>query len=428
MMEQLASFTRFLDVSPTPFHAAKEITNALAKSGFLPLNEKERWKLELGKAYFVSRGGALVAAFRMPTQAPLSCTLLASHIDSPCLKLKPQPEHSSRGIGQFGTEVYGTPLLHSWLDRDLYLAGQISGLDEKGTLQSHLASLDDHLLIIPQLALHLDRQINERGAFVHKQDHLKPIFSLTPKEKNLELSLKKRFGLKELLRFDLFLVPAQKATRLGFESEMIASSRLDNLTSAYAALYALCESRPRIDALQMAFFWNHEEIGSMTNLGADSCFAEELLERICLFFKMDREEYFCMKSRSICLSGDLAHGFNPNFSDKYDPDNAPLLGQGPALKFNANQKYATSGVTSALIEKLARKHHIPLQIFASRSDIPSGSTVGPIMASQLGIATVDVGIAGWAMHSAREVVAASDELALCTLFKAALEEPFHLED
>lgn len=369
------------------------------------------------------RGDALIVAFRMPKRAPTSAAILASHIDSPCLKLKPHPQQSNSAIGQFITETYGSPILHSWLDRDLYLAGRISVLDNQGKTQSHLVKLDEFPVIIPQIALHLDRQSNEKGILVNKQDHLKPIFSLQSKEKHLEDILRKHHTFKKLLAFDLFLVPREASAFLGFDSELIASHKLDNLTSAYAALYALLNSGSRNDALQVAFFWDHEEIGSMSYLGADSRFADEILERICLFFKMDREEFFRMKSRSICISGDLAHGFHPSYADKYDPENAPLLGAGPVLKFNANQKYATSSSTAAAIVELAEKQKIPLQKFASRSDIPAGSTVGSIMASQLGIPTADLGIAGWAMHSARETIAARDEEALCLLFKAIFEEP-----
>lgn len=422
-MKLLEKFVRFLNRSPSVFHAAKEVSNALAEADFAPLSEKERWKFEPGQGYFLMRGDALVAAFRMPMQPPTSATILASHLDSPCLKIKPHPEEAHRSIGMLLTEPYGSPILHSWLDRDLFIAGRISVLDEQGALKSHLVKLDDYPVIIPQLALHLDRQVSEKGFHVNKQDHLKPIFSLHAKEKQLENRLKKHHPFKTLLAFDLFLVPNEPSSFLGFDSEFIASHKLDNLTSAFAALHALTQSGPRSDVLQAAFFWDHEEIGSKTCLGADSVCADEILERICHFFKMDREDFFRLKSRSICLSGDLAHGFHPSYADKYDPQNAPLLGQGPVLKFNANQKYATSSLTGASIVELAEKQKIPLQKFASRSDIPSGSTVGSIMASQLGIPTVDIGIAGWAMHSIRETIAAKDIESLCSLFQAALVEP-----
>ena len=422
MADPLLDFLQFLSKSPTVFHASREISNRLAEADFTPLKEGERWKFEPGKGYFIVRGDTLVAAFRIPKKAPFSAVILASHIDSPALKLKPQPEQSNQKIGQFGTEVYGSPLLHTWLDRDLAISGRITVLGNSGKPHSEIVHLDDYPVVIPNLALHLDRSIMEKGILVHKQDHLKPIFSLNGKEKHLEERLKKHHSFEKLLSFDLFLTPLEKPSFLGFENEMIASYRLDNLSAAYAALQAIQKSKPLVDVLQLAIFWDHEEIGSMSYVGADSLFANQILERISLFFKMDREDYYRMKSRSLCISGDLAHGFHPNFADKYDPQNAPYLGKGVVLKFNANQKYATSGSSAAPILSLAEKMKIPIQKFASRSDIPSGSTVGSIMAANMGIPTVDVGISGWAMHSARETIAAQDELSLIALFTAALEE------
>jgi aspartyl aminopeptidase len=402
-MQIVEDFLKFLNASPTVFHAAQEIAERLSKAGFRELHEEKSWKLEPGKGYFLVKGGALVAAFKIPKEAFRKALILASHLDSPALKIKPNPETSSHSIEQLLTETYGSPILHSWLDRDLYLAGRISS---EG--QSRLVKLEEDPLIIPSLALHLDRSQTEKGVLVNKQDHLKPIFSLTGE------TLAKR--LKKSFAFDLFLVPKEKASLLG--SGLLASHKLDNLTSAYAALYAMIHAKPNPKTLQMAFFWDHEEIGSMSSVGADSHFAYELLERLC----PKREDFFRLKSLSLCLSGDLAHGFHPSYADKYDPQNAPFLGKGPVLKFNANQKYATSSETGAKIVQLAEKEKIPLQKFASRSDIPSGSTLGSILSARLGVSTVDLGIAGWAMHSIREVISAKDEESLCHLFTKALEK------
>jgi len=422
MKELLEGFVRFLNRSPTVFHAAKEVEAALAQAGFSPLAEGARWNLAPGKGYFLTRGDSLVAAFRTPTHAPSSAVLLASHLDSPCLKLKPRPQTASQEIGRFGTEVYGAPLLHTWLDRDLCIAGKIVVEDEGGRPVSSLVKLDGHPVIIPELALHLDRQVNDKGLIVNKQDHLNPVFSLAAKEGSLEAVLKKKQPFKNLLSFDLFLVPLEAAGFVGFDGELIASHKLDNLTSAYAALHGILHATPRKETLQAAIFWDHEEIGSMTQVGADSRFADELLERICISFKMDREDFFRLKTRSLCVSADLAHGLHPSYADKYDAQNAALLGKGVVLKYNANQKYATSAATGGAVAAIAQKHRIPIQPSASRSDIPSGSTVGSIMASQLGIPTVDLGIPGWAMHSIRETAAGNDEAALCSLCKAVLEE------
>lgn len=395
----------FLNSSPTVYHAAKEISSALTKAGFIALSEGDKWKLEEGKEYFVAREDTLIAAFRLPKKKAHSAVILASHIDSPGLKIKPRPEIFNHGIGQLATEIYGAPLLHTWLDRDLVLAGRLIAQGK-----SKLVLFEDRPLTIPSLALHLNREVNEKGLIVHKQDHLKAIFSV--KEKH--------FGLGKYQSFDLFLVPLEKGSFLGIDREMISSYRLDNLSSAFAGLEALLKAKSHSDTIQMAVFWDHEEIGSKTYLGADSFFANQILERICLQFQMDREDHYRLKSRSLCLSCDVGHAFHPNFADKYDPQNAPLLGGGPVIKFSS--RYATNGVTAAPIVRLAEKQKIPLQTFASRSDISSGGTVGALMAANLGIPTVDLGIACWAMHSIRETISTQDAASLCQLLKAALEE------
>lgn len=416
----LETFIRFINRSPTVYHAAREISALLDEAEFTPLYEKEKWKLEPGKGYYVQREDTLLAAFRLPPQTPTSTTLLASHIDSPGLKIKPQPEISNQGMTLLGTEIYGGPLLHTWLDRDLGLAGRIVVLNQQGHLESKFVLLDESPLIIPGLAIHLNRELNEKGLHVHKQDHLKAIFSIDAKEIRLEDYLRKHHSFAQLLSFDLYLVPLEKASLLGANQELIASYRLDNLTSAFASLHALIEAKPARDTIQMAIFWDHEEIGSQTYAGADSLFANQILERICMQFKMDREDYYRLKSRSLCLSCDVGHAYHPNFSEKYDPQNAPFMGKGPAIKFSS--RYATSGATAAPLVHLAKKHNIPLQTFASRSDIPSGSTVGAMMGANLGIPTVDLGVVCWAMHSIRETISAQDQISLCKLLKASLED------
>ncbi len=416
----LEKFVQFLNRSPTVFHAAREIGVRLAEADFTPLSEKEKWLLEPGKGYFVVREDTLLAAFRMPTHKPISATLLASHIDSPALKVKPQPEISSHGIGQLGTELYGGPLLYSWLDRDLAVAGRILVLNQNGRCESKTVWLDDFPVIIPGLAIHLNREINEKGMIIHKQDHLKAVYSIDSKDNRLEDLLKKQHSFSKLLSADLFLVPLEKAKFNGLHNELISSYRLDNLTSAFASLEALIQSKVRKETIQMAIFWDHEEIGSKTYAGADSLFVNELFERICMHCKMDREDYYRMKSASLCLSCDVGHAFHPNYPEKYDPQNASLMGKGPVVKFSA--RYATTGATAAPIVSLAESRKIPLQMSASRSDLSSGGTVGAMMGANPGIPTVDLGIGCWAMHSTRETASAKDQIWLYELLKASLED------
>jgi aspartyl aminopeptidase len=246
------------------------------------------------------------------------------------------------------------------------------------------------------------------------------VYSLNHKNENFEEYLRKQHSFKKLLSFDLFLVPIEKAQFNGFDHQLISSYRLDNLTSAYASLEALLQTKAREDVIQMAIFWDHEEIGSKTYAGADSLFVNELFERICIHSKMDREDYYRMKSSSLCLSCDVGHAFHPNHADKYDPQNAPLMGKGPAIKFSA--RYATSGATAAPIVNLASKRNIPIQTFASRSDLSSGGTVGTMMGANPGIPTVDLGLTCWAMHSIRETISGQDQIWLFELLKAAFEE------
>jgi len=410
------NFFHFLSQSPTPWHAAKEIGYALAEADFSPLSEREKWALEPGKSYFVQREGSLVCAFRLPKKAPTSAVLLASHTDSPALKIKPHPDVATHGISQLLTEVYGGPLLHSWLDRDLAIAGRIE--TEAG---SKLVFLKDAPLLIPQLAIHLDRSIHEKGILVHKQDHLKAILSIDGTH-TLESVLKKHVSFQNLYAFDLFLVPTEPASLTGMHQELIAGYRLDNLSSAFACLGALITASPRDDLLQMAIFWDHEEIGSGTSTGAGSLFINQMLERIAIALHHTPEDVYRLKSSSICLSADVTHGWNPNFPEKYDPQNSPLLGKGPAIKFNAGRKYASDAVSAAGVTKIALAHKIPLQKGANRSDIPGGSTVGPIMSANTGIPTVDLGAPCWAMHSTREIVATADVKALGDLMQAVLDE------
>lgn len=411
-----ADFLHFLTESPTVWHAATEIGRRLKEAKFTPLCEKDPWTLAPGRNYFVERDGALLCAFRLPQKEPQKMVLLASHTDSPALKLKPHPNLSTRDISQLGTEIYGGPLLHSWLDRDLALAGRIE--TDRG---SELVFLKQCPLVIPQLAIHLDRSIHEKGILVHKQDHLKAVFSLEG-EPTLDTLLKKEHPFQKLYSFDLFLVPTEKPSLLGLHQEMLAGYRLDNLASAYASLQALLGTSSRSDAIQMVIFWDHEEIGSLSATGANSQYIDELLQRIFLSLDKTSEARFQMKSASLLLSIDVAHGWNPNYPEKYDPQNSPLLGHGTALKFNASRKYATDISAATAVMKIGEKRGLKLQQTANRSDIPSGSTVGPFMSAATGIATVDLGIPCWAMHSTREIIATKDLSHLQTLLSAVLEE------
>lgn len=413
----------FLDQSPTAWHAAQQIGNRLAVKDFSPLEDDEKWKLETGGKYFVVRGGAL-CAFILSEEKPHDAVILASHTDSPALKIKPSAEYQKENMTLIGVEVYGAPLLTSWLNRDLAIAGRVVVTNANDEREEKLVFIDDAALFIPQLAIHLDREVNEKGLHVNKQDHLNAIARLTETGKEgsyLENQLRQHLSFHTLLSFDLFLVPLEESRFLGSKNEMLSSYRLDNLASAHAAATAMgLSKRPKPKTLQIAVFWDNEEVGSRSKEGAASPFLQDILKRICHFYKMNVEEEILLKNRSLCLSIDMSHALNPNYSNKSEPNHSTLLGKGIVVKYNADQKYVTNAQSAAAVIHCCKRLNMPYQSFVTRSDLTSGSTVGPIMAAQ-GIATADIGCPQLSMHSAREVMAAQDHIDMCHLLSAMLQ-------
>jgi len=425
MAHILADFKTFLDTSPTSWHAVKEIGNRLALRDFTPLSEEEKWTLTPGKKYFVSHGGAL-CAFCLPRSTPEQAVILAAHTDSPALKLKPSPAFQKENMTQFGVEIYGGPLLNSWLNRDLLLAGKVVITQGHGVPEEKLVFIDDVRLIIPQLAIHLDREVNEKGLLLNKQEHLCPILGLTETKdplEALEKLLRRHLSFHRLLSFELFLVPAEEAHFAGLENEFLSSYRIDNLTGVHAALSALgMIEQPTEHLLQMALFWDHEEIGSRTKEGAASPFLNEMLQRVGYALKISSEEMLILKNRSLCVSIDMAHALHPNYSKKHDPHHAPLLGKGVVLKHNADHKYATNALSAAVVTYACEQLNLPMQRYACRSDMPCGSTVGPVVSGHTGITTVDIGCPQLSMHSAREMMACQDYLDMVRLLSHLLKE------
>ena len=426
MSDILTDFKTFLDASPTSWHAVKEMGNRLAMRDFHPLNEEEKWHLELGEKYFVTRGGAL-CAFSLPSMKPTQSIILASHTDSPALKLKPMPGFQKANMTQFGVEVYGSPLIHSWLNRDLGLAGRVVVTNNSGDPEERLVHLDDALLFIPQLAIHLDREVNEKGLHLNKQEHLCPIVGLSEDSQApleaLEKLLRRHLSFHSLLSFELFLVPHEQARFVGIENEMLSSYRIDNLAGAHAALSAIgYMEKPTRHRLQLALFWDNEETGSRSKEGAASPFLCHILERIAYTLKLNPEELLLLKNNSLCVSIDMTHGLNPNYSKKYEPHHSPLLGKGIVIKYNADQKYASNALSAAIVVHACRTLKLPYQSYVCRSDLPCGSTVGPIVAQTTGINTVDIGCPQLSMHSIREVMAVKDYLDMVKLLTQLLQE------
>lgn len=419
MIDVLEDLKTFLDHSPTPWHAASQIEKRL--HGFSRLDEGALWQLEAGKKYYIIRNGT-IALFTLPTQQLKKALIFAAHTDSPGLKLKAKSSHQEENMQLLRVEPYGAPLLSSWLNRDLHIAGRIVVQNDKKKLEEKLISLDTPCFI-PQLAIHLDREVNEKGLLLNKHDHLSPILGLKSENAQplLEKLLQEQTPSEKILASELFLVPSEKAAFVGADRAFLSAYRLDNLASVHAAFLSLNHAKPHENCLQMALFWDNEEIGSRTKEGAASPFLIDLLQRISLALYSDAEHFFLLKQNSLCLSLDVAHAYNPNYAQRHDPQHLLLPGRGIAIKQNADQKYSSSAPLVAQIAKACIDLNLPYQYYASRADIPSGSTVGPIIAAQ-GIATIDIGTPLFSMHSIRETLPCQDHLDLHHLLTHLLHE------
>lgn len=421
MSHLIDDLTHFILQSPTAWHAVHSVGERLASVDFTPLEEGELWKLKKGERYFVEREGS-VCAFTLPKTTPTRLRIVGAHTDSPGLKLKPNPDLNSETFHLLSTEIYGGPLLSSWMNRDLGIAGRLIVENKQGKIEEKLVFLDEAPLIIPQIAIHLDREVNDKGVMIDKQDQLRPILSLNPSEKpQLEPLLREYVDFKHLLSFDLFLVPLEAPRFLGVKDEMLAAYRLDNLASSHACVSAIASAKMN-STLQMMMLWDAEEIGSNTAEGAASTFASDVLKRIQHFYGMNEEEWHCLKAASLCVSVDVSHAYNPNYDKKYDPNHRNIPGKGIVVKYSSGKKYVTDAKTAATVISACKQLKIPYQSHANRSDMQGGSTIGPIFASHMGIPTVDIGIPLLSMHSVREVMAVQDHLEMCELLTHLLEK------
>jgi len=407
----------FLRDSPTPFHAVVQAINRLP--GFTRLDESASWTNLAPGGYYVTSSETNLIAFVVPAERT-SFQIVGAHTDSPNLRLKPNAEYTAEGYAQLGVEVYGGVLLNSWLDRDLGVAGRLLVRDDHG-ITSKLVSIAKPLLRVPQLAIHLDREVNDKGLILNKQDHLAPIYGLAGASmKSFAAQIAEAAGVEldrvvgsELMLFDL-AVP----TLGGAANELIFSARLDNLAMCHAAVTALAQvaspgkrsdaqrSAGSIDptAISVIALFDHEEVGSDSAAGAGSSVLPRILERLV----GDREAFLRACARSTCISADMSHAVHPNYAGRHEPRHKPQLNGGPVIKTNAQQRYATTAATAALFADLCKAENVPVQQYVARTDLPCGSTIGPITSTLLGIPTVDVGNPMLSMHSARELGGAAD--------------------
>lgn len=429
----------FLDNCPSPYHVVASACQMLEAAGYTQLHETstEGWnKILPGSKHYLVRNSSSILAFyvgkKFSKKGPYSALkIVAAHTDSPCLRVKPCSRRPvCDGLVQMGVETYGGGLWHTWFDRDLSLAGRLIYQDENSKLIESLVNINKPILRIPNLAIHLDRSARESGFAPNTEAHIRPILcsadfgSLCTNQVSINDSLMEELlkstkidDAHKFLSFDLCLYDTQKATLSGLHEEFIQSARLDNLFMSYTSLMALidtgksCELLDKLEDINMVALFDHEEVGSCSSSGADSTFIRSMIRKIIA--SIDEPGNNCILeeiiiSRSFLISADMAHAVHPNYPEKHEENHRPKMGGGIVIKYNGNQRYATSSKSSAFIKALAHNSHLPIQEFCVRNDIPCGSTVGPILASNLGIETVDIGIAQLSMHSIREMAAVSD--------------------
>ena len=397
----------FIELSPTPFHAVEQIIGRLECMGYQCLFEADTWQLEKGQSYYVTRNDSSIIAFKLGKEDVISSgvRMVGAHTDSPCLKVKPQPEIVKKGYFQLGVEVYGGALLNPWFDRDLSLAGRVSYLDNEDEIVHTLINFENPIAVIPSLAIHLDREANENRK-VNAQTDIVPLLIKLPNEdkpnfKAILLQLMKQHhgidDVVEVLDYELSFYDVQPPAFVGLHQDFIASARLDNLLSCYTGLMGLSEASD--DATSLLVCNDHEEVGSGSFSGAQGNFLKSVLQRIA----GSGENFSRMITQSMFISADNAHAVHPNFADKHDDNHGPVINQGPVIKTNANQRYASNSETSAVFRRLCQVADVPMQAFVVRSDMGCGSTIGPITATEIGVKTLDVGVPTFAMHSIREL-------------------------
>ncbi len=405
----------FLDASPTPFHATKNMSQMFENAGFMKLDEVDKWTLEEGTKYYVTRNDSSIIAFTYPRKEK-NYVMVGAHTDSPNLKLKPNPVIKEHGVVKFGVESYGSLLLTPWFDRGLSIAGRVSYLDGKEKIQSTLIDVQKSIATIPSLAIHLDDMANQDKT-VNKQSDVCPVLT-TNDDFNFDdflrwqLNKNEILDIKEVYASELSFYDTQKAAFIGLHDDFIASARLDNLLSCYVGMLSVCSVSNDKPMLFCAS--DHEEVGSESTSGAGGSFLENTLKRMF----SDYDEYMNMTRTSIMISADNAHAIHPNFPSKHDKEHAPKMNAGVVIKVNANQRYASNSTTISRFMDSAAAIKEPLQNFVTRSDMGCGSTIGPITATRLGIETIDIGLPTLGMHSIRELCGSDDAHSLYKILVA----------
>ena len=425
---QAQDLLNFIDASPSPWHAVECVAELLKENGFKPLIENQPWQFKKNGRYYVVRDGASIIAFVIGNQALVESgfRIVGAHTDSPGLRLKPKAAFSSQGIAQLGVEVYGGPILATFTDRDLSLAGRVMVREGETHVARHV-QFNSSIVRLPNLAIHMNREVNDKGLVLNKQTGLPLIFGFAADsaeaQTQLTNALAKQLNVAaaDIITWDLNVYDTQKGSFWGLNDEFVANSQLDNLASCHAAISALLSNK-KPDSTSICALFDHEEVGSESATGASGSFMSDVITRICASTSTSSstsaEDRLRTLANSFFISADMAHAYHPNHASSFEPCHLALVNQGPVIKTNANQRYSTNADTAARFIQLCKRAEIPYQQYAHRTDLGCGSTIGPILAAQLGVATVDVGNPMWAMHSIRESAGVLDHSYMIAVLKA----------
>ena len=426
-MDMVQKLFRFLDESPTCYHAAANAKAALTAAGAVELRESEQWKLEKGTLYVVERGDSALVAFRVPEGPFHGFLMAAAHSDSPTFKVRETAEAASAGNTlRLSVEPYGGGVWRGWLDRPLSVAGRVV-IRQGDRLVSRLVNIDRDLLVIPSVAIHMDRSVN-KGAELNPAVDLLPLLGCGKEPGAFRKLVAEAAGVREehLLSTELFLYPRTKAVQTGLNGEFIVSPRLDDLQCVFGCLEGFLAAKPGGSLPVLAVF-NNEEVGSNTRQGADSTFLTDVLERIAHGCGLDSDAWKAAIANSFMVSADNAHAIHPAHPEYADKGEFPVLGGGIVIKYNANQRYTTDAVSGAVFQAICQEAGVPVQRYSNRADLPGGSTLGNISTAHLSVPTVDIGLPQLAMHSVCETAGAADTDLLVKAMAAYFSRDFHLD-
>lgn len=417
-IQHVEELFQFIENSPSCFHAIETIRKKLNAEGFIELVEGRSWQIEKGKKYYVTRNLSSIIAFKIPENDFKNFHIVASHSDSPTFKIKENAEiEVNNKYVKLNTEKYGGMICSTWFDRPLSIAGRIL-VKEGNLVKTHLVNIDKDLVIIPNLAIHMNRAVND-GYKYNAQIDMLPLYGDNTSKGSLMKTVAQSVGVEEdsILGTDLFLYNRMRGTKIGANSEYISSPRLDDLECAYASLSAFL-SETNSNSASVYCVFDNEEVGSGTKQGADSTLLYDVLRRINMCLGNSEEDYYKLIASSFMISADNAHALHPNYSDKSDPTNKVYMNDGIVIKYNANQKYTTDAVSASIFKSICDSVNVPYQTFTNRSDILGGSTLGNISNAHVSLNTIDIGLAQLAMHSTYETAGAKDVTYLIDALKA----------